>query len=137
MAGMQISKQDVNNLATKYKATANQLAKYKRQADIVARQVVHGLEASGTAFLCGMANGAWGDVDADGKLTSGWDIMGVPVELLVAGGSLGLSLVLEDDLAPHLQSVSLGATCAYASTMGVAAGLRMRPENRDAITVTP
>lgn len=116
MAGMALQKSDLRNIQSRYQAAAKSLAKYKHSAETAARTVIHGMEATGTAFGLGIANGYY----------DGVELVGVPVDLVVAGGATLGALTLSEDLTPHLQAVAIGASCSYAGTLGMSVGQKLR-----------
>lgn len=119
---MALQKSDLKSIRTRYEGAARSLAKYKHSAEQAARVVIHGMEATGTAFGLGIANGYY----------DGVEIVGMPIDLLVAGGATVGALTLSDDLAPHLQAVAIGATCSYAGTLGMSVGQKLRAKTEAA-----
>lgn len=109
-----LTKADMRKAGDRIVSLQRRVESVKKKGEEIAIRVVRTAEVSGTAFGLGVIQGK----------TGGVEIMGVPLELAVAGAAAGLGyLGAAGKMSDHLINVGDGALAAYATTMGRGVGL--------------
>lgn len=110
---LQITRADAEKLLKRAQGAGQAIKRARERADEVVGTVVQTTEIGTAAFGFGLVNGRWGGVE----------VLGVPLDLLAAGGLhvLGFVGVASD----HLHNFGDGALASFATTLGRGVGIEM------------
>lgn len=122
---------------TQAKANA-ELEKYKEKWATFKAKHQKGIETAGkgakTFGRAAIAGGtAWGLGYANKRFDT-TEVMGVPIDLGAGILALGASVLVKSPTAAYaLESVGIGATCAFAHTLGMGAGREAREKDAEEV----
>ena len=116
MAGLQISRKDLERYKSQALGARKRLSKVKDKADNAAQALVRTAEVNASAMALGMFRGRY-NVDA---------VMGVAPELAVGVGLHALGLMgVGGESSTHLHNLGDGALAAHTFSMGQAMGKKL------------
>jgi len=108
---MELTKKTKEDVVSALKRAQGALAKARERTEEAVGTVVQTMEVGSTAFALGFVNGRYGGIE----------LMGVPLELVVAGGAHALGF-LGVPQAEDLHNMGDGALAAFAATLGAGIG---------------
>lgn len=112
-----ITRQQVGGWKAKAERLRNRVKNLGKKTDEVVGQAVHTAEVGSAAFLAGVIQGKYEDVE----------IVGVPLELALALSLHAAAFMgLGGRMAPHLHGFADGFFGAYMAGLGVGIGVKMR-----------
>ena len=122
---LQLSKAEIGRLADKAKRMEARAGKIQAQAKAAAKTAIRSVEVAGAAFVGGAIQGYTYDPV---KGTAGIELMGVPLDLALAGAGhlAAFTLLGDDDTSDHVHALSDGFLACAAATYGRSSGKKLK-----------
>lgn len=129
---LQISKAELTRLADKARRLEVRAKGIQEQAKHAVKTAVRTVEVTGAAFIGGAIQGYTYDPKT-GK--AGVELMGVPLDLILAGGGhlAAFTLFGNDDLADHAHAFADGFLAVSAASYGRVAGRKLKQKTGGAV----